>query len=99
MPPAPSAERISYDPRCVPAARAMQLADSSAEALGRRAETLRNQQYLARRLPALERAMRLGGILQRKLELGAQLELAGGDPTEEIARALLQLLAGRDVVH
>ena len=42
--------------------------------------------------------MRFGGVFQRELELGPQPQLAGGNPAEEIARALLKLLARRDVV-
>src|SRR5436309_7866075 len=58
----------------------------------------RNQKDLPGRLPSLERLVRLRGVLQRELEFHPQAELAGGDPAEEILRALLQLRARGDVV-
>src|SRR5207247_1007631 len=68
----------------------------SARAAARRS---RNEQHLARRLAALERAVRLRGVLERELEFHAQLQLALADPAEQLAGALLQLLARGDVVE
>src|SRR5438093_12952997 len=59
---------------------------------------LRNEEHLARRLPSLQRPVRVGRVLQGELELGAELELAVADPTQELVRALEQLRARGDVV-
>src|SRR5205814_8675775 len=67
----------------------------SARAAARRS---RNEEHLARRLAPLERAVRLRGILERELELHAQLQLALAKPAEQLAGTLLQLLARGDVV-
>src|SRR5207244_7692167 len=56
-----------------------------------------HEQDLPRGLAAFQRAMRLGGVLERELELRAQLQLAVADPAEQLARALRQLLARGDV--
>ena len=58
----------------------------------------RNEQHFTGGLAALQRAMGLGGVLERELVLGAQLELAVPDPAEQLARAREQLVAGDDVV-
>src|SRR5262245_12355679 len=57
----------------------------------------RNQQHLARRLAPLERAVRVGRVLERELELHPQLQLAITHPAEQVGGPLLQLLAGGDV--
>src|SRR2546427_11179088 len=59
---------------------------------------LRDQEDLARGLPALERAMCLGGLGQRELVLDAQLDLPVLDPAQDFTRPLDQLLARADVV-
>src|SRR5215510_5544591 len=58
----------------------------------------RDEQHLAGRLASLERPVGLGGLLERELELGPQLELAVTDPAQELSGPLEQLLAARDVV-
>src|SRR6267142_3620989 len=58
----------------------------------------RNEEHLPRRLPSLERPVGFRRVLQRELELRAQLELAVPDPAEKLARALEELGARADVM-
>src|SRR5262245_287699 len=58
----------------------------------------RDQQDLPRRLPCLERTVRVGRLGQRELVLETQLEFAVADPAQHVARALDELLASGDVV-
>src|SRR5579863_586677 len=60
---------------------------------------LRDQQHLAGRPAALEGAVGLGGVAEGEFGADPDLELAGGEPAEEIAGAGGQLLAGGDVVE
>src|SRR5262245_5489414 len=57
-----------------------------------------NEEHLPRRLPGFERPVRLRRVLQRKLELGAQLDLTVADPAQELLGALQELGARDDVV-
>src|SRR5262249_11165699 len=59
---------------------------------------LGNQEHLTRRLASLEGSVRIGRVLQRELELGAELELAVPDPAQELVRALEQLGPRDDVM-
>src|SRR5205814_6370261 len=59
----------------------------------------RDQENLARRLPPLQGPVGLGGLLERKLELRPEPELAVADPAEHVARAREQFLAGREVAE
>src|SRR5262249_18485186 len=58
----------------------------------------RDEQHLARRLPALERAVSFGGILQRVLQLHPETELAVSDPAEDFAGAALEIVTRGDVM-
>src|SRR2546423_3133832 len=61
--------------------------------------TSRHQQQLPHRPPSLQVAMRLCRLRKRVLLVHAHLQLAGADHGEEIAGALLELLAPGDVVR
>src|SRR2546421_8019544 len=62
-------------------------------------ESLRNQQQLAGSLAAFQVAMRLRGLSQPVDVLDAQFQLAAGDPTEHVAGAPFQFVAGGGVVR
>src|SRR5262245_55687367 len=58
-----------------------------------------DEQHLPRRPPTLERAVRLGGPVERQLELHPEPELAILDPAEQLAGTRDELVARRDVVE
>src|SRR3989442_733820 len=58
----------------------------------------RNEQHLPRRLATLERAVSLGGVLQRVLELRAETKLAVADPAQHFTGAPLKVFTRGDVM-